>query len=50
MDRGWVIVVAQTHTLSGVLLFLDITCLWTLTHTRIVLLGFMTHTIVQTLL
>jgi hypothetical protein len=50
MDRGQIIVVVQTHTLSGILLFLDITCSWTLTHTRIVVLGFMTHTIVQTLL
>jgi hypothetical protein len=48
MDWGRNIVVAQTHTLSSVLLFSSITCSWTLHHTRIVVLGFVTHYLVQT--
>jgi hypothetical protein len=48
MDRGRSIVVASTHTLSSVLLFSRIMCSWTLRHTRIAVLGFVTHTIVST--
>jgi hypothetical protein len=47
MDRGRNIVVARTHTLSSVLLSCSITCSRTLRHTRIVVLGFVTHSIVQ---
>jgi hypothetical protein len=48
MDRARSIVVAQTHTLSKALLFSLIMCIWTLCHTRIAVLGFMTHYLVQT--
>jgi hypothetical protein len=48
MDRARSKVVAQTHTLSKALLFSLIRCTWTLHHTRIAILGFMTHYLVQT--
>jgi hypothetical protein len=48
MDRGRNIVVARTHTLSKALLFSYSTYTWTLRHTRIAVLGFVTHYLVQT--
>jgi hypothetical protein len=48
MDKARSKVVAQTHTLSKVLLFSLIRCTWTLRHTRIAILGFVTHYLVQT--
>jgi hypothetical protein len=48
MDRGQNMVVAQTHTLSKHYCSLSIRCTWTLRHTRIAILGFVTHYLVQT--
>jgi hypothetical protein len=47
MDRGQNIVVApDSHAVIALLFFL-IMCMWTLRHTRIAVLGFVTHIVVQ---